>query len=194
MTQALQYDAPPWRERRHKLTLEEVLRMWDAGVFPDRPELELIDGDLYEMPADGVLTRIWNVAIDRWLNASLSHDEYVIVPDKTLPLTEHNAPQPDFYVYPASLPMAEVTGARVSLVIEVSDSTLDEDRDLKAPLYEFGGVREYWIVDCQNKQVLVFRLENGAYGKPVILPDDANVDALHAPGLTLRLSELRFPR
>jgi Uma2 family endonuclease len=91
--------------------------------------------------------------------------------------------------------MTGVTGASVSLVIEISDSTLDDDRDIKAPIYEKGGVRDYSIVDCQKKELLVFRLgENGAYGEPTIVSADEPVEALLVPGLTLRLNDLRLPR
>jgi hypothetical protein len=43
---------PPTAVARHKITLAEARRMWDARVFPDYPDLELIDGELYEMPSD----------------------------------------------------------------------------------------------------------------------------------------------
>jgi Uma2 family endonuclease len=43
------------------------------------------------------------------------------------------------------------------LVIEVSDSTLEEDTHEKASLYASGGIEDYWVVDLVNDQVLVFR-------------------------------------
>jgi Uma2 family endonuclease len=43
------------------------------------------------------------------------------------------------------------------LVIEVSDSTLEEDAHEKASLYASGGIEDYWVIDLVNDQVLVFR-------------------------------------
>lgn len=43
------------------------------------------------------------------------------------------------------------------LVIEVSESTLEEDTHEKASLYASGGIEDYWVIDLVNDQVLVFR-------------------------------------
>jgi Uma2 family endonuclease len=184
---------PPTAVARHKITLAEARRMWDAGVFPDYPDLELIDGELYEMPSDGVVTISWNAAVNRRLIASLD-DQYVIVSDKTLKVAETSGPKPDFYVYPASIPLAQVSAANVLLVIEISDSTLEHDRDTKAPLYEQGGVQDYWIVDCQKRRVLVFRSRaDGKFGEPATFEADRPVEARLIPGLALRLDDIHLP-
>ncbi|NWG52750.1 MAG: hypothetical protein HXY28_03435 [Hydrogenophilaceae bacterium] len=83
---------PPLTYVKRKLTVDDAIRLHAAGVFPDYPELEVIDGDLYEMPADGPRTRRWNAAVNRWLVQSLG-PEYVIMPDKTMPVSEHYGPQ-----------------------------------------------------------------------------------------------------
>jgi Uma2 family endonuclease len=67
-------------------------------------------------------------------------------------------PQPD---------LAAVTGAprdylvnhpkTALLVVEVSDSTLDEDTHDKASLYATGGIEDYWVIDLTTDRVLVFR-------------------------------------
>ncbi len=54
------------------------------------------------------------------------------------------------------------------LVIEVlSPSTLRHDRLTKLNLYQRAGVREYWIVDPENRSVQVLTLTNG-----LLLPQD----------------------
>ena len=45
--------------------------------------------------------------------------------------------------------------AEVILVVEVSDSTLKYDRDLKLPLYAEAEIAEVWIVNLPNKIVEV---------------------------------------
>ncbi|HBE20639.1 MAG TPA: hypothetical protein DEG17_25255 [Cyanobacteria bacterium UBA11149] len=47
------------------------------------------------------------------------------------------------------------------LVIEVAYSSLADDKGEKRLLYESLGVREYWIIDVQNVQVIAFEIENG---------------------------------
>jgi Uma2 family endonuclease len=46
------------------------------------------------------------------------------------------------------------------LVIEVAYSSLADDKGEKRLLYESLGVREYWIIDVQNVQVIAFEIEN----------------------------------
>jgi Uma2 family endonuclease len=43
------------------------------------------------------------------------------------------------------------------LVIEVADTTLAYDRDVKAPLYARTGMQEFWLVDIQDRSITVFR-------------------------------------
>ena len=47
-----------------------------------------------------------------------------------------------------------------NLVIEVADSSLADDKGEKRLLYEALGVREYWIIDVQNAQILAFEVQN----------------------------------
>ena len=47
--------------------------------------------------------------------------------------------------------------ATAVLVIEVSESTIEEDTHAKASLYASGGIADYWVIDLTRDQVLVFR-------------------------------------
>jgi Uma2 family endonuclease len=51
--------------------------------------------------------------------------------------------------------------ADVLLLVEVSDSTLRYDRDVKVPLYARHDIQELWIVDLQNAQVRMHRAPQG---------------------------------
>jgi Uma2 family endonuclease len=157
-----------------RFTLEDVRRIWDAGGFPNYPSIELIDGEVFEMPADGWRTTNWNALVARWLYSS-TDASVVIVPDKTLAVGDDGL-KPDFWLYPSSIDPREVTGADCLLVIEVSDTTLRWDIGSKAARYALGGVREYWVIDVEGRQVLVHRLgEDGAYGEPEVFGADAVV-------------------
>jgi Uma2 family endonuclease len=52
----------------------------------------------------------------------------------------------------------------VLLLIEVSDSTLRYDRDVKTPLYARHGIPEVWIFDLQHGEFRTYRSpESGRY-------------------------------
>jgi len=47
-----------------------------------------------------------------------------------------------------------------TLAIEIANTSLADDKGEKRLLYEDLGVREYWIVDVRNVQVIAFAIEN----------------------------------
>ena len=51
----------------------------------------------------------------------------------------------------------------IFLLIEVADSSLEYDRDVKIPLYASSGITEVWLVDIYEQVIIVYRYhsENG---------------------------------
>jgi Uma2 family endonuclease len=72
------------------------------------------------------------------------------------------------------------------LVIEVAYSSLADDKGEKRLLYEFLGVREYWIIDVQNVQVIAFEIQNRGSRRI----DESQV----LPGLEMAVLEEAFRR
>ncbi|MEQ9371463.1 MAG: Uma2 family endonuclease [Coleofasciculus chthonoplastes F3-SA18-01] len=72
------------------------------------------------------------------------------------------------------------------LVIEVAYSSLADDKGEKRLLYESLGVREYWIIDVKNVQVIAFEIQNG--GSRRIYQSQV------FPGLEISLLEEAFRR
>jgi Uma2 family endonuclease len=73
--------------------------------------------------------------------------------------------QPDISYYIGDRANLSPTGKSVvnldeqaipNLVIEISNTTLEDDLGAKRLLYEEMGVAEYWVVDVQNSQVYAF--------------------------------------
>src|SRR6266704_702353 len=53
------------------------------------------------------------------------------------------------------------TAADCLLVIEVADTSAEFDRQIKAPRYALGGVRELWLVDLEREVVVVYHDPTG---------------------------------
>jgi Uma2 family endonuclease len=98
-------------------------------------------------------------------------------------------PRPDFYRG------AEFAfGTDSLLVIEVSDTTLKYDRDVKVPLYARHGVPEAWVFDVKGNALLVYGdLRDGRYERHVALERPASVPVTLLRGVILDLAALFTP-
>lgn len=78
--------------------------------------------------------------------------------------------QPDVLAVcdPGKLDRRGVRGAPDLVVDVLSPATAGHDQVLKRHVYERSGVREFWLIHPLDRTVTVYRLIDGAYGKPDI--------------------------
>jgi len=77
------------------------------------------------------------------------------------------------------------------LIIEIlSPSLRYRDRVHKKKLYRKYGVREYWIVDPQKKQIEQMRLEEGGYRTVGLYGLEDTLEPTTLKGLKVRLKEV----
>src|SRR5919109_654136 len=141
--------------RPHRLTVHDYYRMAEAGVLSPDDRTELIEGEIIDMAPIGPTHAEVVVLLTKRLVqlAGDAADVRAQVPVRFMPRSE---PQPD-----VALAKAKHGGYRkghpiahdVLLLIEVSDSTLRYDLDVKARLYANNGVPEYWVVDLVHNCV-----------------------------------------
>ncbi|MFN8558839.1 MAG: Uma2 family endonuclease [Dehalococcoidia bacterium] len=168
---------------RRRFTVDEYHRMAEAGILHEDDRIELIDGDLIEMAAAGG-RHIWCVIrLDRLFTRGLGDLAYVSV-QNPVRLSPYGEPEPDIAVLrfdPAAQGRVPEAGD-VLLLIEVADTTLAYDTEVKAPRYAAAGIPELWIADLTNDCIRVYRdpspdgyrtitvFERGAAVTPVMLP------------------------
>jgi Uma2 family endonuclease len=70
----------------------------------------------------------------------------------------------------------------VLLLIEVADTSLAYDRDVKLPRYARAGIPEVWLVDLAQQRLLVHRRPAGDDYGEVTSPDDLSAVPLPATG------------
>jgi Uma2 family endonuclease len=121
--------------------------------------VELIEGEIIDMaPIGSRHAAAVNLLAKRLIDAV--GEGAVVSIQAPVQLSGRSEPQPDIAIlrprkdrYASSHP----TAADVILVIEVSDTTLQFDRDTKAKLYARHGVPELWIVDLNSRQMNILR-------------------------------------
>jgi len=86
-----------------------------------------------------------------------------------LPITtQESEPEPDIVI---CTPVEQRQGRHpepkdIPLVIEVADSSLQEDRTIKQRIYPGGSIPVYWIVDVNQRQVEVYTDPSGPSDEP----------------------------
>ena len=177
---------------RRLFTVEEYHRMAEAGILHEDDRIELIHGEIIQMSPIGNT----HSAIVRRLNALLSPrvaPQAIIDVQNPVRIGEHSEPEPDITVLPFRedyYASTGVTPADVLLLIEVSDTTLRQDRAIKLPLYAFAGIAEVWIINVGQQQLEVYRQPHeGRYQSLDTLTRQDTVQATQLP-LQVIVSEL----
>jgi len=179
--------------QRHRITVHDYHRMAEIGVLAPDARVELIEGEIIDMAPIGKDHQSIVDQLNRMLVLAVSHDAIVRV-QGSIRLSQWSEPEPDVVLL---APRADfyrgefALGTDTLLVIEVSDTTLRYDRDIKVPLYARHGVPEVWIVDVQNDALLVYGdLRDGKYERHVAMERPANTGVARLPGVTLDLAPL----
>ena len=151
----------------------------DYNALPEEQRVELIDGVIYDMAAPSTFHQFASGEIRSCLNGYIleKDGECIVIQDIDTRLEKNDKTilRPDISVVcdRKKLNKKGIFGAP-DLVIEVlSPSTRWIDIHKKREKYLAAGVREYWMVDPERKQIVVYELENT--NCPVIYPLEGKI-------------------
>lgn len=143
--------------RPKRWTVDEYRRLYELGAFKPGERVELIDGQILAMTAQGDPHKMAILRGTHTLVRAFDGTHYVGV-QIPVHFGQWHAPEPDFSVFPRDLVEdAVVFPERIALIIEVADTSLAYDRNEKSSLYASAGIPEYWIVNLRKKHVEVYR-------------------------------------
>jgi hypothetical protein len=141
----------------YRLSVAQFQQMIQTGVLGEKDRIELLEGHLVPImptnPPHSTTVSQSNKTFVRTLpdNWHLRSEQPLALPD--------SQPQPDFAIVrgPVTAFRARHPGpSDVGLVVEVADSSLDEDRDDMARIYARANLPIYWIVNVVDRQVEVY--------------------------------------
>ncbi|MBI3178215.1 MAG: Uma2 family endonuclease [Deltaproteobacteria bacterium] len=141
-------------ERPRPLRRVEYEKMVELGLFDDE-RLELIEGVIVTMSPQGSRHAAAVRKLNHRLTLALSGRAFVQV-QSPIALDEHSEPEPDVAVVPMGDYDRELPKTAL-LIVEVADSSLQKDRQVKSRLYAGAAIPEYWIVDLEQDVVEVWR-------------------------------------
>ena len=171
-------------------------RMSELDILDPNERTELIAGQITLMAAKGTphVTSLHLLA--NALREQIGNTAIVRTQDP-IQLDDFSEPEPDLVIvkgtvleYAEQHPRPE----HVYLVVEVTDSTLKQDCEIKEKLYAQAGLIDYWVVNLKKRQLHIFRDPTPTgYTSHLILTEPNQVSPLAFPNLIVILTSILPP-
>ncbi len=138
-----------------KLRIVDYLLLEGAGAFQMYEKTELIDGEVYFMNAQHRPHALAKIELYDSLRDGLRAIGSGLRPmvEASVALSDHSAPEPDLVLTSEPRGPGLIPVASVALIVEVSDATLEKDRQKKMAIYARANIPEYWIADVNDRTI-----------------------------------------
>jgi len=178
-------------------TRDEYYRLAEAGFFANR-RVMLIEGEVYVMCPQND-PHVQGIIFSREALEVVFGNQFTYRSQMPMDLKQSSDPEPDIAIL-AGTPRSQPRGHPSSalLVVEVADTSLWYDTGDKASLYAAGGITDYWVVDINHGQLIVFRDPRPdasakfqhSYFQRTILGRDDSVAPLAVPNNPVAVNDL----
>lgn len=138
-------------------TRDEYDKMIAAGVFEPDERVELVEGEILQMTPQGSLHATAIQLVHDALRLAFGQG-FIVRIQGPLAISLRSEPEPDIAVV-RGVPRDYRNNhpATALLIVEVSETSLEYDRNQKRTLYARAGVGEYWILNLNDRCVEVYR-------------------------------------
>ncbi|HXV87331.1 MAG TPA: Uma2 family endonuclease [Gemmatimonadales bacterium] len=174
-------------------TVDQYYRLAECGILHEDSRVELIRGQVVRMSPIGA-RHAGRVNYLTQALVALVGPHGVVAVQNPVTLEPRSQPQPDVVV---ARPRAEFYGktlpppADVLLLIEVADSSVDYDREVKIPLYAQAGIAEVWLCDLPGEALEVHREPSASgYRDVQRLRRGDTVTARHLPTVRMAVADV----
>ena len=177
----------------HKFSVKDYYRMAETRVLPPGARVELLDGKIIDMSPTGPLHGGVVNRLDRFFQ-QYAQNRWLVTVQNPIHLQDNSEPQPDLMLLKPAADDYDSRHARpedVFLLIEVSDSMLENDREVKLPIYGRAGIEEFWIVNLVEGTLEVYREPQfDGYGSTQILHEGESAAPAQFPDAVIEVSKL----
>ena len=183
----------PVQIARHCFTVDEYYRMAEAGILSGDDHVELLEGEVVEMSPIGSRHAACVRRLDTLLNREAAQLSLVSV-QSPIRLNEFSEPQPDVALLrPREDFYAEAhpTPVDVLLIIEVADTSVEYDQEVKLPLYAEAGIPQMLIVNIPADLIESYAEPvGGVYQRIAQIRRGEFVEIVGVPGVVLSVDEV----
>lgn len=179
--------------RRHRFSVADYHAMVEAGVLKEDQRVELIEGEVVEMSPIGKLHASCVKRLTALFFRRIGEQATISIQDP-VQASSFSEPQPDVALlkYRADFYAARHPRPKdILLVIEVADSTIDYDREVKMPLYARSKIPQAVIVNLSSDVVEVYsKPVRGRYTQIKELKRGQSLTIQKLPDITLAVDEI----
>lgn len=178
---------------RKKFCTDEVYKMMEIGILPEESGWELIDGEIIHRMGIGSKHASVVRRLEKILERRIG-DEVLVSGQNPIHLDDYNEPEPDIALlkpredfYAERHPLPE----DILLLIEVANSTLKFDREVKKTLYAEAEIFEFWLVNLTENTIECYSSpKNANYRLVKIFGIGETVKSMLIENLTLTVDEI----
>jgi Uma2 family endonuclease len=179
-----------------RFTVSEYHRMSELGILVPSERTELVNGQIIRMAAKGTGHTSATARTKTLFEIRLANRVIIHVQDP-IHLSDDSEPEPNLVLAdldPLAYSTHHPTAAEVLLVIEIADSSLKYDLEIKAPMYAKAGIAEYWVLNVVERKLHVFRQPGELeYQHQTILAETLEVSPLAFPDCAIAIREMLPP-
>ena len=174
-------------------TVDEYYRMGEAGILTEKDRVELVNGEIIVKSPIGPKHQ---ADVDRTNDAftALLRGKAIVRIQGPVRIDNYNEPQPDISVlkFRTDFYAAKHPGPKdILLAVEVSDTTIRYDKEVKLAIYAISQIPEYWIEDLNHDVILVFRNPEGDdYKTQLTFHRGKSISPLAFPDLSFKVDDL----
>lgn len=144
---------------RRLISVAEYDRMIELGLFNEDERVELLNGEIITIMPKGTKHAIFNDLVTDILKEKLGNQVYVRNQNPIV-LDDFSEPEPDVVLVkpPRNIYLEKhPTPENIYLVMEISDSTLQIDREIKSMAYAHAGISQYLLLNLIDQTIEDYR-------------------------------------
>jgi Uma2 family endonuclease len=140
---------------KKRFTADDYQRMGQVGILSEDDRVELIDGEVVAMTPIGARHNACVDGVNRAMVTGAG-DQAIVRVQGSVRLDLYHEPEPDVVLL---RPQADFYASRIPgpadilLVVEIAESSIEYDRDVKARIYAEAGISQYWLADLNANLV-----------------------------------------
>ena len=153
-------------QHQHLHTVEDYYRMAESGILKPEDRVELIEGVIVDMVPIGsrhvaAVNRLNQILVDAVAG------EAIVSVQNPIRLNDLSEPEPDIALLKPRQDFYAVAHPGPDdalLIIEVANSSLNYDRNVKLPLYARHNILQVWLIDLSTKELWFYsRPQDGIF-------------------------------